>query len=72
MAKFIASDVVRGSRGLKHAPGHYALGVAKHVARRASASSQGRRLSDDVREFVSFLPVSVNARVVAWPKLSSK
>nr|WP_279088454.1 hypothetical protein [Comamonas thiooxydans] len=69
MAKFIASDVVRRSRGLKHAPGHYSLGAAKNAARKISASAKHLHPDDDVRSFASFMPMGISARVISWPKL---
>lgn len=55
--------------GLKHAKGHYAIGQAKRLARKASASSQNNAAGVDAREASSFMPMGVSARVIRWPQL---
>lgn len=68
MRKAYVARVVK-YRSIRHAPGHYALGVAKQVARQASASSQDKACAVDARELASFMPLGADARVLHWPRL---
>ena len=68
MSKLHISRVVR-PRSINHAPGHYALGAVKRVARQASASASNKGSDVDAREAASFMPLGISARVLSWPQL---
>lgn len=68
MRKAYVARIVK-YRSISHGPGHYALGVAKQVARQTSASPQDKALAVDARALASFMPLGASARVLRWPKL---